>query len=269
MTQHKLRMMFAAIVLFLLSTAGMADTIRPSKAQELLAVADCYAQDLVSDNLAAFSLEGRSFLVVSFNNRFCIKEMMTEMVGAVFRFRSNTFSFQASHFGYVRYGELMLNGGYAHSLGRHIGMALRFHYLMTHASEYPNVHSVTFDLSMYARIGKSFGLGFSIYNPALLKYGVVGKQPIPTRIVCDLQYTISRNLLVYGQLRTELRSCWETELGILCRVKVLHFCLAAAFPQPLLSAKVTLQYHRFLFGTDCTYRLRVGPIMGANLTYLL
>ena len=87
----------AARILLLLSclqhiVAVYGDTIPYGENPIKYSLKDDGLHLLGSDNLAACPFLARSFLSVSFENRFCLKELMSEELDAVFRHRENAFS---------------------------------------------------------------------------------------------------------------------------------------------------------------------------------
>lgn len=221
------------------------------------------------DNLAACPFLERSFLSVSFENRFCLKELMSEELDAVFRYRENAFSLGVTSAGYRHYGEVTVSVGYARSFGKHVAVGLRSHYLVSYASECAPIHSFTFDVSLYARVGKNCGIGFSVYNPARLKYGIVGKVPLPVRLHLDFSYQIGQNVLLLSMADWELKSRIVFSAGVKYKVKCLILTAMARLPDPSGEICIDLIYRRFLFGVSCRYLHPLGFVPRAGITILL
>ncbi len=221
------------------------------------------------DNPAACPFLERSFLSVSFENRFCLKELMSEELDAVFRYRENAFSVGVSGAGYRHYGEVTVSAGFARSFGRHVAVGLRSHYLVSYASECAPIHSFTFDVSLYARVGKNCGFGFSVYNPARLKYGIVGKVPMPVRLHLDFSYQIGQNVLLLSMADWELKTRISFFAGVKYKVKCLILTAMARLPESSGDIRIDLVYKRFLFGISCRYLHPLGFVPRTGVAILL
>ena len=207
----------------------------------------------------------RSAVSVHFDNRFLVKEMMTKRVGAVFRKGQNSFLVDCQHFGYSRFGELTARVGYGRRFGQHLAFALRFHYLMMHSAESPCVHSICFDLSGYATLGRNIGLGFAVLNPARLKYGITGKNSLPIRLQFDVNYKVGKQILLFARVEKELRAAFCIEAGAAYQLKVLHLTVSAGFPAPCGTVRVQVACGRWLIGVGGQYHLKAGFIPQANV----
>lgn len=219
-------------------------------------------------NLAASSFVSHSFLSTTFENRFFLKELMSEELNAVFRYRQNAFSLGVSCSGYRLYGDVTLSTGFARSFGKHVAFGLRAYYLVSYASECLTVHSFTFDVSMYARLGKNCGFGFSVYNPARLRYGVTGNVPLPVRLHLDFTYQIGRNVLLMSRADWELKSQVDFSVGAKYKLKCLIITAMARFPNPCGVVCIDLLYRRFLVGISCHYLHPLGFVPRASFNVL-
>ena len=221
-----------------------------------------------ADNMAANAFVGPSYLRAGFENRFCLKELMSEELDAVFRYRQNAFAVSATHSGYRLYGEMSLSAGFSRSFGKHVAVGLRAYYLMSHATECSPIHSFTFDVSLYARAGPNCGIGFAVYNPARLKYGVVGKVPLPVKLHWDCSYRIGHNILLLAMADWELKTRFAFSAGVKYRVKCLLLTAMARLPDPSGDVRIDLLYKRFLFSVSCRYLYPLGFIPRAEVTIL-
>lgn len=264
----------AARILLLLSciqpiVVVYGDTVPYSESNIKYSLKDNGLRLFNSDNLAACPFLGHSFLSVSFENRFCLKELMSEELDAVFRYRENAFSLGVTSTGYRHYGEVTVSAGYARSFGKHVAVGLRAHYLVSYASECAPTHSFTFDVSLYARVGKNCGIGFSVYNPARLKYGILGKVPLPVRLHLDFSYQIGQNVLLLAMADWELKTRIAFSAGVKYKVKCLILTAMARLPDPSGDVGIDLAYKRFLFGISCRYLHPLGFVPRAEITILL
>lgn len=255
-------------MLFVRFLSAQTDSIPTGRNPVQYTVTDIYLHTVQQDNGAAGCFLSQSSVSAHFDNRFLVKEMMTKRVGAVFRKGQNVFTANCQHFGYSRYGELAANVGYSRRFGKHIAFGMRFFYLMSHNSEYPCIHSISFDLSCYATIGKGFGLGFSVYNPARLKVGITGKSTLPIRLQFDLNYKVGKQILLFSRIEKELKSPLCVEVGAIYKIKVLYLTATVGFPSPSGSINVQIACGRWLLGIRGNYLMKAGFIPEAMVTCL-
>ena len=264
MSPRKLTLLLALLLSALILPA-QTDSTKTGKILSKYSVTEIYGLALSQYNGAAACFLPRSAVSAHFDNRFWVKEMMTKRVGAVFRKGQNSFLVDCQHFGYSRFGELTARVGYGRRFGQHLAFALRFHYLMTHSAESACVHSITFDLSGYATIGKNIGLGFAVLNPARLKYGIMGKNVLPIRLQFDINYRVGKQILLFARVEKEIRSAFRIEAGAAYQVKVLHLTVSAGFPAPCGTVRVHVACGRWLIGVSGQYHLKAGFIPQANV----
>lgn len=228
-------------------------------------IPEIYGTERSVSNLACTAFLRYTNIHLFFDNRFLVKELMTEKISSRVRINENVLSFQCSHFGWAHYGEFKAGVGYARRFGKHLAIGLRFHYLMEHAIEYSCTHSITFDLSLHTRIGKNIGLGFAVYNPARLKYGIIGKTILPTRLHFDFDYAVGNNILIYTQIEKELKSVFGAEIGAMYQVRCLTLATFFSFPSPAFGLKVHLAYQKFIFSATGNYHLHAGFAPGIEI----
>lgn len=266
---HRIWTILLSLLLSALFLQGQNDSLLSERNPSKYSITDVYLLTLSQDNGAAGCYLSHSALMAYFDNRFLVKEMMTKGLGAVFRKGQNGFLMDCQHFGYSRYGELSVRVGYSRRFGRHLAFDLRFLYLMMHSAESQCVHSISFDLSGYATIGKNIGLGFAVMNPARLKVGITGKNVLPIRLQFDLNYKIGKQILLFARVEKELKSAFCIEAGAAFHLKVLYLTVAAGFPQPKVSVNMQITCGRWLLGVSCQYLLKAGFVPMASVTCIL
>lgn len=266
---HRKWITLLTLLLYALFLQGQTDSLLSEKNSSKYSITDIYLLTLSQDNGAAACYLSHSALMAYFDNRFLVKEMMTKGLGAVFRKGQNGFLMDCQHFGYSRYGELSARVGYSRRFGRHLAFGLRFQYLMMHSVESQCVHSISFDLSGYATIGKNIGLGFAVVNPARLKYGIMGKSVLPIRLQFNLNYKIGKQILLFAHVEKELKSAFCIEAGAAYHLKVLYLTVSAGFPHPKFSVNMRIACRRWLLGVSCQYLLKAGFVPEASVVCLL
>ena len=220
------------------------------------------------DNMASNAFVSSSYLRAGLENRFCLKELMSEELDAVLRYGQNAFSVSVAHLGCRLYGEMSLVAGFSRSFGKHIAVGIRAYYLMSHTTECSPIHSFTFDGSLYARAGPNCGIGFAVYNPARLKYGVVGTVPLPVKFHWDFNYRIGNGVLLLAMADWELKTRFAFSAGVKYRVKCLLLTAVARLPEPSGDVRIDVLYKKFLFGMSCRYLYPLGFVPRAEVTLL-
>lgn len=253
---------------FVVVVSALCDTVPLAVTSIKYSLSDDGLRVSAMENMAANAFVGSSYLHTEFENRFCLKELMSAELDAVFRYGQNAFAFSATHSGYRLYGEMSLAAGFSRSFGKHVSVGLRAYYLMTHVAECAPIHSVTFDASLYARAGPNCGIGFAVYNPARLKYGVVGTVPLPIRFHLDFNYRIGSNVLILSMADWELKTRISFGAGVKYRVKCLLLTAVARLPDPSGDVRIDLLYRRFLFGVSCRYLYPLGFVPRAEVAIL-
>ena len=266
MAPLKLLTIFNLTILYVLGCFAQSDTAWKSAS---LPITDFYLTGLSERNPAATAFISKSHVKISFENRFFLKELMKESVRGTIRYGPNTFLVSVDHFGYSRYGELTTELGYVRNFGQRIAIGMQFYYLMSHAAEYPMTHSVTFDISLYAAISNNIGLGFSVYNPARLKYNMTGRTVLPTRLHLDFNYRIGKKVILFTEVEKELKSQFVFRLGAGYKVRCLYLSVSAQIPEPQIDIETEIAYRRFVFGITWQYRILLGFVPQASMVLRL
>lgn len=267
MARRKLLVWLTLSLLFNFAYA-QSDSCRLRDFGRNISPSNIYESDIIGSISAASAFLPFSEIRCTFSNRFLLKEFMTESVSARFRVGQNAFMLGCEHVGYSRFGELTCSAAYARSFGKHLAFALNFHYFLSHAAEYQNVHSISFDISCHTHIAHKFGLGFAVHNPARLKFGITGTLPLPTRFIFVFDYQIGKNLLIFTELEDGLKTSFQCAIGTIYKVKCLFLTLRIEFPTPEFEMKVQLSYRHLLVGINCQYLLPAGLAPQAAISYL-
>lgn len=199
-------------------------------------------------------------------NDYLLKELMRARLDAVIRYDRHAFILQLSHDGYSRYGELTTSVGYAVKFGGKVAVGMRYYYLYQHVEQYEAQHSITFDLSLYAQLGRKWCLGFEVYNPARLRYSIRGPDIIPMRFTVLVHYLFSEKLAFSVQVLKHLPGRFDVSAA--CYYHPLH-CFYLSFACSLydMNCGVMIRYRRFYFMVDARYNYRLGfaPEVGVGM----
>jgi len=192
-------------------------------------------------------------------NQFLLKELCTTTVSGSYNSKGNAVALIASHFGYSKYGIFTLSSGYTKLFAKRISFGLQLHYLLHHAENFPKKHSFTFDFSFYGKITQKAGIGISAYNPANLKYGVVGKERIPMLYTLMLDYKISDKVLLAVMASKELPGFFDVAISICFREKFYGFITDLSLKKVDVQFSFWWKKLQFDVGGRFDYRLGFSP----------
>lgn len=224
-------------------------------AQTSINVKDCQIRQ---DGMGAQSaFVGGTFVQLMCHNDYCMKELMRVEAEGIVRFGYNAMTMQVSHYGYGRYGELAAKLGYARDFGGKLGVGLNFYYLCNHVANYEAVHSVCFDLSLYALVTKRFSFGFEVFNPARLKYGVTGKEAIPMDFRLNMLFQYDEKLLF--SLKANLKLPGDFNLKLAAYYTPLSY-FGLSFDVSIKSVGIgfLFQYRSLVFQIGAMYNYKLG-----------
>ena len=200
-------------------------------------------------------------------NQFLIKELCTAGVSANYNNKGNSVVAKISHFGYSKYGILTVSTGYTRSFAHRVSFGLQVHYIVHHAENYPQTHSFTFDISLYGKISQKVGLGVSAYNPANLKYGVVGKERIPMLYLFMLDYKINDKVLLAISASKQLPGFFDV-VGTICfKDKSYGFITDISFKKAGVQFSFWTKKFQFDVGGSFDYRLGFSPAVGVSYCF--
>ena len=204
-----------------------------------------------------------SYAALHIRNDFCTKEMTTAEITGQLTLHKNVLRVSVSHYGYANYGELKMSAGYGRQFGDRFAMTARVFYLMAHARDYPSRHSLCTDFSIACSASPKLLFDATVYNPFMMRYGVVGQDVIPLRFSIGCTYTPVRKLLLAFAMSKELPGGWEMD----CRFMTQPFpplLLAAECSNLRLGIYIGWITKRFLVSVNAAwyYRISVSPEIG-------
>ena len=204
-----------------------------------------------------------TYACVRFRNDFGTKEMMFADATGVLKFRKNVTLLSVNHYGYAQYGDFRFSVGYGRNFGDRFGMTARIFYLMAHARGYPPRHSLCADFSTACKVSDKWVIDASVYNPFMLRYGVVGQEVIPMRFSIGCAYVPARKLLVSARMSKTLPGAWEVGCRVVTQ-PLPPLLLAADCSNSHLGFYVGWLCGRFLFSAQAAwyYRVSVSPQLG-------
>lgn len=198
-----------------------------------------------------------SYFSASCCNQFLLKETTTAHAELWLQSGNNGIALAVEHQGGKQYGELKSSIAYGRLFGEKIGVSLRFHYLCSHAEHYTPLHSLTFDLSLFAAATQKLFFGFEVFNPARLKYNFTSSEVIPMKFSLWSQFKYSDklvfSLLIFKQLPGNF------DIGTSAHYAPLDF-FAFSFNLSLTSLNIGALFrcHKVYFKIDVNYNYRLG-----------
>jgi hypothetical protein len=218
-------------------------------------------------NPATKALISQHFVELAVNNSYFLKELMDKALFAQVCYRENRFVLAAFHSGYSKYGELKLTAGYSKVWAHRFSLTTHFHYWLNHVEKRPSVHSFSFDLAFHAAINSKIGFGVEVDNPAHLKYGVVGRSPLPLLISAHLYYKIGTRTLLATRVEKMVNGRFNMSLLFLQQFNSMHFTVAPSLLDTEIG--VGVRFSCFLLSYHAGYNYKLGTIMRLNVNIYL
>ena len=196
-------------------------------------------------------------------NDFCTKELTYAEASGQIILRKNAIQASVSHYGYADYGEMALSVGYGRNFGDRFAMTARIFYLMAHARHYPSRHSLCTDFAIACRASPKLLFDATVYNPFMLRYGIVGQEVIPMRFSIGCTYTPVRKLLLSLSTAKTLPGAWEVDFHFATR-PAEPLLLAAECSNHRIGLYVGWRFKRLLFSARAVwhYRISISPEIG-------
>ncbi|MDL2297027.1 hypothetical protein LJC68_05990 [Bacteroidales bacterium OttesenSCG-928-B11] len=209
----------------------------------------------------------KSYTSIGIENRYCLAELTDKMVCHGFRLRKDLFLFRLSHFGYSKIGCLDASFGYCREISEKFAMGLRFHYLLDHAYQYRSTHSFTVEASASLWVNNNVQIGFAVYNPIMLKYGIIGEQLIPITFKLHASYKIGKRTLLWCYLQKSQPGGFFCNAGTNLEIKNTMLSLGAGNRSCFLAFSIIYKKIIFQFRSEYSFRLGYSPVLHAHLLY--
>ena len=221
-----------------------------------------HAAEIVA-KMPALSCFTPTFTGFHFRNDFGMKEMMFADVVSNINLRKNIILFAVNHYGYANYGDFKLTVGYGRNFGDRFAMSARIFYRMAHARGYPARHSLCADFAFAYKVSPKLLFDAAVYNPFLLRYGIVGQDVIPLKFELGCTYMPVRKLLFSFRLAKWLPGGWDV-VGRIMTHPVTPLLLAVDCSNSYLGVYIGLIYKKFLVSVQANwyYRISVSPEIG-------
>lgn len=198
-------------------------------------------------------------------NDFAVKEMMFAEVYGIWIRHRNVILASVNHYGYANYGDMQLSVGYGRNFGDRFAMTARLFYMMAHARDYPARHSLCADFAVACKINPKLYMDVAVYNPFVMRYGIVGQEVIPLEFRMGCTYAPLPKLLMSCSVAKSLPGAWEVDCRLMTQ-PVVPLLLAVDCSNTRLGVFIGLIYKKFLFSVQAAwyYRISVSPQVGGQ-----
>lgn len=217
------------------------------------------------DKMPALTAFSSSCVGFHIRNDFGMKELMFADVTGLWQLQKNQILMSVSHYGYANYGEMELAVGYGRNFGDRFAMTARIFYLMAHARGYPGSHSLCTDFALAYKVIPELWLEANVYNPFVLRYGVVGQCVIPLRFAVGFTYMPMQKLLLSLNTSKRLPGEWEVDARFMTQ-PMEPLLLAVHCSNNRLGFYIGLIYKGFHISIEAAwyYRISVSPQLGGR-----
>ena len=200
---------------------------------------------------------------MSCGNDYMLKELTHAQLETTVLLQRHVLGIHLSHNGYSKYGELKTKVSYAMKFGNKVAVGVSFDYIYQHVACYEAQHSVTFALSLFSKISRKISIGFEVYNPARLKYGLTGKKVIPMCFSLSSIYQFDDKLIMSIKLYKQLPGLFDVSVEACYNpTNIFYLSLAASLQNAEFG--VMIRYRHLYFTADAKYNYNLGfaPEMG-------
>ena len=201
-----------------------------------------------------------------FQNDYFISELMYNLIGAHLSRGENGAWLSLSHDGWMQFGEMRLDAGYARRFGKRFSIALGGVYLLKHAGQYTPAHSFTIDFSSYCQITSTIGLGIRLFNPILMRYGVTGDEIIPMEFAFRMHYSRGDKILAHLVVEKRLPGGLDAAIGLLY-FPVPTLVLTGECSLRKIGFGIQIPWKHFLFGVQTDWSYRISFSTAAMILY--
>lgn len=237
-----------------------------SLAQSYITVFDC--QLLKSRFFSSMPFYSNSWIRMSCGNDYMLKELTHAQLETMVLLNRHALGIHLSHNGYSRYGELEAKVSYAMKFGNKVAVGVSFDYIYQHVACYESQHSVTFAVSLFSKISRKIAIGFEVYNPARLKYGLTGKTVIPMCFTLSSMYQFDDKLIMSVKFFKQLPGLFDVSVGT-CYHPTNIFYLSMAVSLQNAEFGVAVRYRHLYFSADAKYNYNLGFAPEVGVLYQL
>lgn len=235
-------------------------------AQSYMTVYDC--ELLRSKFLSSMPFYSNSWIRMSCGNDYMLKELTHAQLETTVLLQRHVLGIHLSHNGYSKYGELKTKVSYAMKFGNKVAVGVSFDYIYQHVACYEAQHSVTFALSLFSKISRKISIGFEVYNPARLKYGLTGKTVIPMCFSLSSIYQFDDKLIMSIKLYKQLPGLFDVSVEACYNpTNIFYLSLAASLQNAEFG--VMIRYRHLYFTADAKYNYNLGFAPEVGVLYQL
>lgn len=150
---------------------------------------------------------------LSYENRFQAFDLSVISLGIAKKFnKAGVFGISVKKFGISEYNEFQAGINYARKLTNALSLGVRFNIYNLVIEEYGNRFGYNADAGLQYDLNEKLSLGFYLINPFPVKF--IGETKLPTLVFLGLNYKVSDNLILYGEVEKHLDHEYFIKAGI-------------------------------------------------------
>ncbi len=152
---------------------------------------------------------------ISYENRFCMKELSFYNTAVVAPLRIGTVGLSLSRFGFENFNENKLALAYARAFGHYLKMGLKLDYLwFKFSDDYEKRRTATFELGIQSDITKDLRIGVYIFNPINVKLKTIHNDRVPVIFRFGLSYNVTKDFLTTSEVEYDSDNGIDYRFGL-------------------------------------------------------
>jgi hypothetical protein len=161
----------------------------------------------VTNNQAGTAWLHGACIGFAFDNRFMLKELMSEQLGFVMPLKAGTFGVILNRFGDNQYSEFKSGISYARKFGEHFSTGVQFDYLRIHINmDNGNKNLLSSEIGLMYQADHHLCIGVQILNPYPVKITENPAEQLPADICIGLSYQFSGGFVAAIEAEKDLKN---------------------------------------------------------------
>jgi hypothetical protein len=167
------------------------------------------------NNQAGLGWEKNFSASAYFENRFMVKELSLEAVGAVFPVKKGAIGITFRHFGFSAYNEMTAGTAFGMRFGSRFSAGISLDYIRIHFGEdYGSKNLFTFEIGFLFKPSDLLCLGFHVSNPYPVKLSNNPQENLPVIFRLGIAWQPTKNFLGSAEIEKDLRNRPVLKTGI-------------------------------------------------------
>jgi hypothetical protein len=215
-----MRMMKVVVVWVALVTSmyGISQGIRPSGGKSMgMANASVCTRDVWAyhNNPGAIGSLDNFAVGLSYENRFCLKELQNQSLALLVPLKFGVFSFGGHSYGYSQYRSIKSGLGYSFRLAEGLYAGVQLNYQGIRLSQnYGSRNSITAESGLYFDISENWVFGAAVFNLGRSKLSSDGGDRFSTLMRLGAAYSFSDKLLFSAEMEKNIDYFLRMKIGM-------------------------------------------------------